>query len=56
MERPGKPRHGLAGRRLSEPDVSESNPAAEPQVIVTRSLDCGSVRSAQDDTLPGLLQ
>jgi hypothetical protein len=26
MERLGKPRHGREGRRLSEPEVSESNP------------------------------
>jgi len=28
MERLGKPRHGREGRRLSERDVSESNPVA----------------------------
>src|SRR5262245_62768647 len=31
MERLGKPRHGREGRRLSEREVSESNPAAKPE-------------------------
>jgi len=39
MERLGKPRHGREGRRLSEREVSESNPAAEPYVRFAGSLD-----------------
>jgi hypothetical protein len=39
MERLGKPRHGREGRRLSERDVSESNPAAELTANSTRSFD-----------------
>jgi Kelch motif len=44
MERLGKPRHGREGRRLSEPDVSESNRAARLTANSTGSFD-----SAQDD-------
>jgi excinuclease ABC subunit C len=56
IERLGKPRHGREGRRLSEREVSESNPAAKPQVNATGFLD-----SARNDTsfvavrLPGLI-
>jgi len=42
MERLGKPRHGREGRRLSEREVSESNPVALPLILqraVSTSLD-----------------
>ena len=39
MERLGKPRHGREGRRLSERDVSESNPEAKPELIAAGFLD-----------------
>jgi excinuclease ABC subunit C len=45
MEWLGKPRHGREGRRLSEREVSESNPATKSQVNATGLLD-----SARNDT------
>ena len=39
MERLGKPRHGREGRRLSERDVSESNPVAKTWSYFTGSFD-----------------
>jgi segregation and condensation protein B len=45
MERFGKPRHGRQGRRLSERDVSESNPDAKPKTSVrgVPRLRCASL-------------
>ncbi len=45
MERLGKPRHGREGRRLSEREVSESNPVTKSQGNATGFLD-----SARNDT------
>ena len=39
MERLGKPRHGREGRRLSEREVSESNPATQVTGNFTACLD-----------------
>src|SRR5262245_23934556 len=39
MERLGKPRHEQEGRRLSEWEVSESNPGAQPEVTAAGFLD-----------------
>ena len=39
MERLGKPRHGREGRRLSERQVSESNPVATPSGNSPGSFD-----------------
>jgi hypothetical protein len=44
MERPAKPRHGREGGRLSEREVSESNPVARLSVNFSGSFDW-----AQDD-------
>jgi hypothetical protein len=44
MERLGKPRHGREGRRLSEREMSESNP-----VLKAQDGAAGSFDSAQDD-------
>ncbi len=44
MERLGKPQHRREGRRLSEREVSESNPVAKPLANTAGSFD-----SAQDD-------
>ena len=50
MERLGKARHGRDGRRLSERDVSESNPAARFTGKSTGSFDPSRYAgSAQDD-------
>jgi 2-polyprenyl-6-methoxyphenol hydroxylase-like FAD-dependent oxidoreductase len=40
MERLGKPRHGRQGRRLSQGEVSESNPAAQVTGNCAGCLDC----------------
>jgi hypothetical protein len=40
MERIGKPRHGRESRRLSDWEVSESNPVAELDGHITGCLDC----------------
>jgi excinuclease ABC subunit C len=45
MERLGKPRHGREGRRLSERELSESNPVTKSQGNATGFLD-----SARNDT------
>ena len=52
MERLGKPRHGRGGRRLSEREVSESNPAVLSWNCFTGILRLRSVslHSAQNDT------
>src|SRR5512144_1321562 len=47
MERLGKPRHGREGRRLSERQVSESNPVASPS-----GNSPGSFDFTQDDNSP----
>src|SRR5262245_43354958 len=47
MERLGKPRHGRKGRRLSEREVSESNPVA--MFRVTPRDSSTSLRSVQND-------
>jgi len=39
MERLGEPRHGREGRRLSERELSESNPGAKPEVTAAGFLD-----------------
>ena len=39
MELRGKPRHGREGRRLSEREVSESNPGKLPESAATGFLD-----------------
>src|SRR6516162_5183878 len=49
MERLRKPRHGREGRRLSEREVSESNPAATPSAILRDSST--SLRSARNDRI-----
>ncbi len=41
----GKPRHGREGRRLSEREVSESNPVALPVGCFAGFLDYASLRS-----------
>jgi hypothetical protein len=45
MERLGKPRHGREGRRLSEREVSESNPVVVAQGNATGSFDFAALRS-----------
>jgi xanthine dehydrogenase accessory factor len=45
MERLGKPRHGRKGRRLSEREVSESNPEAASKSKIAGSFDSASLRS-----------
>ena len=49
MERLGKPRLGREGRRLSEREVSESNPVAKFAVMQRGSST--SLRSARNDKL-----
>jgi hypothetical protein len=39
MERVGKPRHGREGQRLSEREVSESNPVAKRKANFEGCLD-----------------
>jgi hypothetical protein len=48
MKRLGKPRHGRQGRRLSEREVSESNPVTE--LSVASRDPSTSLCSAQDDS------
>jgi len=45
MERLGKPRRGREGRRLSEREVSESNPVVVAQGNATGSFDFAALRS-----------
>jgi hypothetical protein len=45
MERLGKPRHGREGPRLSEREVSESNPVVMPIGNAAGLLDSASLRS-----------
>jgi hypothetical protein len=45
MERLGKPRHGREGRRLSEREVSKSNPVVVTQGNATGSFDFAALRS-----------
>jgi hypothetical protein len=47
MERLGKPQHRREGRRLSEREVSGSNPVAQPSVVLRDPSTW--LRFAQDD-------